>query len=77
MMAKKNGGVSFWYEALGGVPRYRAPLPGDLEADVCIIGAGYTGLWSAYYLTERDPGLRIVIVEKEFAGFGGSGRNGG
>ncbi|MGR3822516.1 MAG: NAD(P)/FAD-dependent oxidoreductase [Salipiger marinus] len=77
MMAKKNGGVSFWYEALGGVPGYRAPLPGDLEADVCIIGAGYTGLWSAYYLTERDPGLRIVIVEKEFAGFGGSGRNGG
>jgi len=45
--------------------------------DVCIIGAGYTGLWSAWYLRQADPSLRILIVEKEFAGFGASGRNGG
>ena len=77
MEAKTNGGVSFWYQNIGGVPGYRAPLPGDVTADVCIIGAGYTGLWTAYYLKELDPSLTIVVVEKEFAGFGASGRNGG
>lgn len=75
--ARVNGNISFWYADIGGVPSYRAALPGDITADVCIIGAGYTGLWTAYYLKRNDPGLRIAIVEKEFAGFGGSGRNGG
>ncbi|WP_238334726.1 NAD(P)/FAD-dependent oxidoreductase [Kribbella amoyensis] len=42
-----------------------------------IIGAGYTGLWTAYYLAKADPGLRIVVLEAEVAGFGASGRNGG
>ncbi|WP_407342344.1 FAD-dependent oxidoreductase [Pengzhenrongella phosphoraccumulans] len=55
----------------------RPPLDGDTEADVVVVGAGLTGLWTAYYLTEADPELRVVIVEKEFAGFGASGRNGG
>lgn len=77
MDAKKNGEVSFWYADMGGVPGYRKPLPGSIEADVCIVGAGFTGLWTAYYLTEAEPSLRIVVVEKEFAGFGASGRNGG
>jgi glycine/D-amino acid oxidase-like deaminating enzyme len=45
--------------------------------DVAVVGAGYTGLWTAYYLKKRDPSLRIAIVEKEIAGFGASGRNGG
>lgn len=72
-----NGNVSFWYADLGGLPEKRAALPGDREADICIIGAGYTGLWTAYYLKKADPSLSIVIVEREFAGFGGSGRNGG
>jgi glycine/D-amino acid oxidase-like deaminating enzyme len=45
--------------------------------DVAIVGAGYTGLWTAYYLSRRAPTLRIAIVEKEIAGFGASGRNGG
>lgn len=72
-----NGDVSFWYADLGGLPEKRAALPGDREADICIIGAGYTGLWTAYYLKKADPSLSIVIVEREFAGFGGSGRNGG
>jgi len=44
---------------------------------VCIVGAGYTGLWTAYYLKKADPGLRIVVLEARFAGFGASGRNGG
>lgn len=72
-----NGNVSFWYADLGGLPEKRAALPGNREADICIIGAGYTGLWTAYYLKKADPSLSIVIVEREFAGFGGSGRNGG
>lgn len=55
----------------------RAPLDGDVEADVAVVGAGYTGLWTAYYLAEADPALRIVVVEREVAGFGASGRNGG
>ena len=52
-------------------------LPGDRDADVCIVGAGYTGLWTAYYLKRADPALRIVVLEARFAGFGASGRNGG
>ncbi|NPD15203.1 FAD-binding oxidoreductase [Xinfangfangia sp. D13-10-4-6] len=77
MTAMQNGGVSFWYKNIGGTPKPRAPLPGNIQADVCIIGAGYTGLWTAYYLKEAEPSLNIVVVEKEFAGFGASGRNGG
>src|ERR1700761_9258733 len=77
MDVKVNGNVSFWYADLGGVPPYRAALPGDREADVCVVGAGFTGLWTSYYLKKANPDLRIVIVEKEFAGFGASGRNGG
>jgi len=70
------GKVSFWYEDIG-LPVPRAPLAGDIQADICIVGAGYTGLWSAYYLLKAQPDLRIVIVEQRFAGFGASGRNGG
>lgn len=72
----KNGQVSFWYDAIGG-PQRRPALPGSLDVDVAIIGAGYTGLWTAYYLKEVQPDLRIVVLGKEFVGFGASGRNGG
>lgn len=77
MRTKINGEVSFWYADIGGLPEHRAALSGDVQADVCIIGAGYTGLWTAYYLLKSNPALKVVIVEKEFAGFGASGRNGG
>ena len=73
----RNGDVSFWYSQIGGPPPARDPLPGDRSVDVCIIGAGYTGLWTAYYLKTLQPDLSVAIVEKEFAGFGASGRNGG
>lgn len=73
----KNGEVSYWYADMGGVPGFRAPLPGDMDVDVCIVGAGFTGLWTAYYLKQAQPSLSIAVVEKEFAGFGASGRNGG
>jgi glycine/D-amino acid oxidase-like deaminating enzyme len=72
----RNGEVSYWWQARGIPPR-RLSLPGGTEADVCIVGAGYTGLWTAYYLKRADPGLRIVVLEANFAGFGASGRNGG
>src|SRR5262245_57943761 len=55
----------------------RPSLPGDLDVDVAIVGAGYTGLWTAYYLAVRDPGLRVAVLEAEIAGYGASGRNGG
>jgi glycine/D-amino acid oxidase-like deaminating enzyme len=55
----------------------RAALEQDLDVDVAIIGAGYTGLWTAYYLKRQAPGLNIVIIEAQTAGFGASGRNGG
>lgn len=71
-----NGGVSFWMRSIS-YPERRPPLPGDLEVDVAIVGAGLTGLWSAYYLKQARPELDIAIVEREFAGFGASGRNGG
>ncbi|HEX8095911.1 MAG TPA: FAD-binding oxidoreductase [Jatrophihabitans sp.] len=51
--------------------------PGARAVDVAIVGAGYTGLWTAYYLKLADPALRIAVVEAEVAGFGASGRNGG
>ncbi|WP_055535395.1 NAD(P)/FAD-dependent oxidoreductase [Streptomyces graminilatus] len=71
-----NGQVSFWY-AQDGLPVPRAPLDGDATADVVIVGGGYTGLWTAYYLKKAAPSLRIVVLEKEFCGYGASGRNGG
>jgi glycine/D-amino acid oxidase-like deaminating enzyme len=71
-----NGGVSFWWQQLG-MPTPRQPLGGNLHVDVCIVGGGYTGLWTAYYLKKLDPRLRVVILEARFAGFGASGRNGG
>ena len=72
-----NGDVSFWWRQLGGTPEPRPPLPGPAEADVCIVGAGYTGLWTAYYLAQAQPDLRITVLEQRFAGYGASGRNGG
>jgi len=71
-----NGGVSFWY-ADDGLPAQREPLSGDRSADVVIVGGGYTGLWTAYYLKKAAPFLRITVLEQKFCGYGASGRNGG
>lgn len=73
---KTIGDVSFWYADIG-MPSRRPALQGDTAADVAIIGAGYTGLWAAYYLKKSQPSLNVIVIEKEFAGFGASGRNGG
>lgn len=74
---RANGEISFWYADMGGTPASRPTLSDQADADVCIVGGGYTGLWTAYYLKRAAPDIRIVILEKEFCGYGASGRNGG
>jgi glycine/D-amino acid oxidase-like deaminating enzyme len=74
---KDYASYSFWLETSGDDLTPRPGLAGNVTADVAIMGAGYTGLWTAYYLQQREPGLRIAIVDAEIAGFGASGRNGG
>jgi glycine/D-amino acid oxidase-like deaminating enzyme len=66
---------SLWLSRPGYEPTPR--LDGDQTADVAIIGAGFTGLWSAIQLKEADPAIDVIVVERDIAGFGASGRNGG
>ena len=70
---------SFWLqEALANDPGAPCPpLEAAISADVCIVGGGFAGLWTAVELTERDPGLRVVLLEQDICGGGASGRNGG
>lgn len=68
---------SYWLETASDPLTPRPPLDGSIDVDVAILGAGYTGLWTAYYLLKKDPALRVAILEREIAGFGASGRNGG
>jgi glycine/D-amino acid oxidase-like deaminating enzyme len=68
---------SFWLDTAGEDLTPRAPLKHSDEVDVAILGAGYSGLWTAYYLLRQNLALRVAVVEKEIAGFGASGRNGG
>lgn len=65
--------VPVWFEE---TPR-RPALEQDVACDVAIVGAGYTGLWTAYYLLKTKPDLRITIIDREYIGFCASGRNGG
>ncbi|HEU4918869.1 MAG TPA: FAD-binding oxidoreductase [Candidatus Limnocylindrales bacterium] len=79
MTSETSGGgepVSYWLDASAAGP-VRPSLAGDGSADVAIIGAGFTGLWTAIALADTDPSLRIVVLEAETVGFGASGRNGG
>jgi glycine/D-amino acid oxidase-like deaminating enzyme len=69
--------LSYWLSSVDEPLTPRPALPGDADADVVIVGAGYTGLWTAYYLAAADPTLRITVLESEIAGYGASGRNGG
>lgn len=72
---------SFWLDdlAASGLDDLapRSALTADARFDVCIVGGGLTGLWTAYSLAKSDPALRIAVLEREIAGFGASGRNGG
>lgn len=76
-MAKSYQRFSYWLETCGDDLTPRPSLEGTIDVDVAILGAGFTGLWTAYYLLERQPSLKIAILESEIAGFGASGRNGG
>lgn len=69
--------LSLWHDDPSLTPFSSAPLKGDISADVAIVGAGYTGLWTAYFLLKENPALNVVICEAETVGYGASGRNGG
>jgi glycine/D-amino acid oxidase-like deaminating enzyme len=76
MTDKESPGT--WLDAYGGTPYQPNPaLESDIRADVAIVGGGYTGLSTAYYLRRSDPSLRVVVLESNFVGYGASGRNGG
>ena len=66
-----------WWEGARTVADQGSSLAGDTAADVVIVGGGYTGLWTAYYLLREDPSLDVLVLEAEHVGFGASGRNGG
>jgi hypothetical protein len=65
--------ASFWLDSLPEPVLPRAPLDGDADADVAIVGAGFSGLWTAYYLKKLRPALRVAVLEAEVAGYGASG----
>jgi glycine/D-amino acid oxidase-like deaminating enzyme len=69
--------LSYWMSSVDDDLTPRPSQPGDIDVDVAIVGAGFTGLWTAYYLRQADPSVRIAILEAEIAGYGASGRNGG
>ncbi len=74
-------GRSWWLRECLALPEFRDPpaaaLAGDTAADVVILGGGYTGMWTAWFLKERDPGIDVVLLEADICGGGPSGRNGG
>ncbi len=66
-----------WWLAEAGLPDARPPLEGAVDADVVVVGGGYTGMWTAWFLGELEPGARVALLEAEICGTGPSGRNGG
>lgn len=76
-MPGKAQTTSLWDFGVEGCTDARDALESGLSCDVAIVGAGYTGLWTAYYLSELAPDLEIVVLEAERVGYGASGRNGG
>ena len=71
-----SGSHSLWADT-APPPTPRPPLAADTTVDVAVVGAGFTGLWTAHYLAEADPSLRIAVLEAETVAHGASGRNGG
>jgi glycine/D-amino acid oxidase-like deaminating enzyme len=67
----------WWMVEAGGVPPAQPALAADVDADVVVIGGGYTGMWTAWQVLEREPNARVVILDAAQCGTGPSGRNGG
>lgn len=76
-MADKHTALGYWWEEAGGLPAARPPLEGEHEADVVVVGGGYTGMWAAWYAKELEPQARVILLEASVCGEGPSGRNGG
>ncbi len=68
--------TALWLDQFGHITN-RPPLKGDTSVDVAIVGGGFSGLWTAYYLAKVDPSIRVLVIERDYCGFGASGRNGG
>ena len=66
----------YWLREAGGADPV-PPATGDIDADVVVLGGGYTGMWTAWHLLERAPACRVVVLEADVCGHGPSGRNGG
>ena len=75
-MAQKHNAYGWWLEE-AGIPEAQPPLAGDVDADVVVVGGGYTGMWTAWFVSELEPEARVVVLEADRCGTGPSGRNGG
>jgi len=78
----RQADVSWWMEEARADPAFEAStscpqLEGEVAADVVVLGGGYTGMWTAWFLKERDPSIDVVLLEQDACGSGPTGRNGG
>ena len=74
---ERDGVNCYWHESISSSLVDRSSVNTNLDVDIAIVGAGYSGLWTAYYLKQLQPDARIAVIEANHVGFGASGRNGG
>jgi glycine/D-amino acid oxidase-like deaminating enzyme len=74
---ESDGVNSYWHESVTSTEVERDSLNSDIDLDIAIVGAGYSGLWTAYYLKKLQPDVRVAVIESNYVGYGASGRNGG